>query len=101
MEKRLTIPCSDFISRFLLHVLPRGFQKVRAYGWLAPRHKAAALAAIRAVLGAVAPAPPPEEETAPERILRLTGVDVSLCPICSAGHLSYVGKLPRSRDGPA
>jgi hypothetical protein len=38
----------DFIGRFLLHVLPKGFQKVRAYGWLAQRHKTATLAAIRA-----------------------------------------------------
>ena len=100
-EKTLTIPCADFIGRFLLHVLPAGFQKVRAYGWLAPRHKAAALAAIRATLGVDAPAPPPEGETAPERILRLTGLDVSLCPVCKVGRLFCVGQLPRSRDGPA
>ena len=47
-EKTTTIPCVDFIGRFLLHVLPKGFQKVRAYGWLAQRHKTATLAAIRA-----------------------------------------------------
>lgn len=99
-EKKLTIPCADFIGRFLSHVLPRGFQKVRAYGWLAQRHKTAALAAIRAALD-VQPPPPPEDETAPERILRLTGVDVSLCPVCKVGRLSSVGQLPRSRDGPA
>ena len=99
-EKTLTIPAADFIGRFLLHVLPRGFQKVRAYGWLAQRHKTATLAAIRAYLG-VQPPPSPKDETAPERILRLTGVDVTRCPICAAGHLFYVGELPRSRDGPA
>ena len=99
-EKTLTIPAADFIGRFLLHVLPRGFQKVRAYGWLAQRHKTATLAAIRAHLG-VQPPPSPKDETAPERILRLTGVDVTRCPICAAGHLFYVGELPRSRDGPA
>jgi hypothetical protein len=98
-KKTLTIPCVDFIGRFLLHVLPRGFQKVRAYGWLAQRHKTATLAAIRAHLGVQAPSPP-EDETAPERILRLTGVDVTRCPICQTGHLRYVGELPRSRDGP-
>jgi hypothetical protein len=38
-EKRLTIPCSDFISRFLLHVLPKGFQKVRAYVGKHPRSR--------------------------------------------------------------
>jgi hypothetical protein len=48
IEKPLTIPCVDFIGCFLLTVLPRGFQKVRAYVWLAQRHKTATLAAIRA-----------------------------------------------------
>jgi len=99
-EKTLTIPVADFIGRFLLHILPRGFQKVRAYGWLAPRRKAGALAAIRAHLGALPP-PPPPEETASERILRLTGVDVTRCPVCATGHLTCVGELPRARDGPS
>ena len=59
------------------------------------------LAAIREALGAEAPEPPPERETAPERVLRLTGVDVTLCPVCKAGRLSRVGELPRARDGPS
>ena len=100
-EKRLTIPCSEFISRFLLHVLPKGFQKVRAYGFLAPRAKKAVLAAIRESVGAEPPEPPPEGETATGRVLRLTGVDVTLCPVCKAGRLSRVGELPRARDGPS
>ena len=99
-EKEMTLPCEDFIGRFLLHVLPPGFQKVRAYGWLAPRRKTAALVAIRKALD-VAPPPPPLVETAPERILRLTGVDVTLCPVCKAGRLSYAGTLPPARAGPA
>jgi hypothetical protein len=98
--KKMTLTCAEFVGRFLLHVLPKGFQKVRAYGWLAPRAKAAALPAIRGSLGAEPPEPPPEGETAPERVLRLTGVDVTLCPVCKAGRLSCVGQLPRARDGP-
>jgi len=98
--KEMTLPCAEFVGRFLLHVLPKGFQKVRAYGFLAPRAKKAALDAIRAALGAVSPAPPPAGETAPERVLRLTGVDVALCPVCKAGRLSCVGQLRRARDGP-
>jgi hypothetical protein len=96
----MTLPCVDFIGRFLLHVLPAGFQKVRAYGWLAPRRKTATLAAIRKALGAVAP-PPPPVETASQRILRLTGVDITLCPVCRTGRLCCVGTLPPSRAGPS
>ena len=98
----MTIPCVDFIGRFLLHVLPRGFQKVRAYGWLSPRNKKAILPAIRASLGVSLPPPAtPDHETPVERILRLTGVDVTRCPVCTKGHLTCIGELPRARDGPA
>ena len=100
-EKEMTLPLGDFIGRFLLHVLPSGFQKVRAYGWLAPRNKRAALASIRKTLGAQPPPSPPEDETAPERILRLTGIDVTCCPVCGKGHLVRVRELHRARDGPA
>ena len=99
-KKEMTLPCADFIGRFLLHVLPRGFQKVRAYGWLAPRHKTAALAAIRASLNAVAPPATPPDETPAECILRLTGVDVTRCPHCQ-GHLVYIAQLPPARAGPS
>ncbi len=59
-------------SDFLLHVLPSGFQKVRAYGWLASRNKQPALAAIRKTLDAQPPPPPPEDgsEHLDARILR-------------------------------
>ncbi len=99
--KVMTLSCTEFIGRFLLHVLPSGFQKVRAYGFLAPRYKAGTLAAIRSALGALPPLPPPEDEPASERILRLTGVDVTLCPVCKTGHLAFTRELPRIRAGPA
>ena len=99
--KQLTLPVEGFIGRFLLHVLPHGFAKVRAFGWLARRRKTATLAAIRAALKAPPPEPPPTDEDAVARILRLTGVDVTRCPHCKAGHLAYVERLPPVRAGPA
>jgi hypothetical protein len=101
MQKTMSLTCAEFIGRFLLHVLPKGFQKVRAYGWLSPKAKTLALAAIRTALGAQPPAPPPAGESALEQILRLTGVDVTLCPACKGGHLVFTGQLPRARDGPS
>jgi hypothetical protein len=62
-----------------LHVLPRGFQKVRAFGWLSPKRKRIVLAAIRTQLRAKEPPPAPTDASPAERILRLTGVDVWLC----------------------
>jgi hypothetical protein len=98
--KQLTLPAEDFIGRFLLHILPHGFSKVRSFGWLAGPRKAAVLAAIRQFLKAKAPAPPPEQETPQERILRLTGVDIKQCPRCGQGRLVHVCKLPPARAGP-
>ena len=98
--KQLTLPVQDFIARFMLHILPHGFAKVRSFGWLAGRKKTATLAAIRTVLKADAPPVPPENESTAERILRLTGVDIALCPLCKAGRLVYAGRLPPVRAGP-
>jgi hypothetical protein len=99
-QKVKELPAADFIQRFLYHILPEHFVKIRYYGWLAPAHKQETLAAIRAALSAEPPAPPPEETPA-ERILRLTGVDVRRCPHCDAPALVYVGRLaPSSARGP-
>jgi hypothetical protein len=79
--KPCTLPVERFVARFLLHILPEGFAKVRHFGWLASRRKKNALPANRAALGAAAPSPAPAE-TAAERIFRLTGVVVMRCPHC-------------------
>ena len=94
--KTCSLPAVQFIGRFLLHILPRGFTKVRAYGWLSSANKTTALAAIRQALQ-VEPPPPPPEETVPERILRLTGVDVRRCPGCGHSALHLVGQLAPQR----
>lgn len=98
--KQMTISVQDFIARFMLHILPHGFTKVRFYGWLAGRKKTATLAAIRAVLKADPPPPQPEDKSTAERIARLTGMNVNLCPRCKTGHLVYSCKLHPSRAGP-
>jgi hypothetical protein len=93
------LPAPEFIRRFLYHILPEGFRKVRYFGWMAPAAKTPALAAIRAALSAQAPSPcppdePPPDETSVERILRLTGVDVRRCPHCGVCALIRVRLLP-------
>jgi hypothetical protein len=99
-QKVKELPAAEFIQRFLYHILPDHFVKIRYYGWLAPARKQETLAAIRTALGAAPPTPQPEETPA-ERILRLTGVDVRRCPHCEASALVYVGRLePTSARGP-
>jgi len=56
-RRTLSLPAQTFIERFLLHVLPKGFKRIRHYGLIGPAHKAARLAAARAALDAPAPDP--------------------------------------------
>jgi hypothetical protein len=93
--KTAQLPAAGFIRRFLHHVLPSGFQKIRYYGWLSPTKRNKLLPPIREALHAPPPAPPPPE-TAPERILRMTGVDVRKCPCCGKSALVPVAEIPRA-----
>jgi putative transposase/transposase-like zinc-binding protein len=99
IRKEMTVEGTEFIRRFLLHVLPTGFMRVRHYGLLANRTRAAKLARCRELLTAALPPhnpsdPPPVTESAVERILRLTGVDVLRCPFCGQGPLRRIERLP-------
>ncbi|MEX2145540.1 MAG: transposase, partial [Candidatus Rokuibacteriota bacterium] len=85
--KVMTLAADEFIRRFLLHVLPDGFVRIRHFGFLANRTRHAKLARCRALLGsAPAPAPPPVESVA-TLMLRLTGLDIERCPVCPQGRL--------------
>ena len=80
--KVMTLEAPEFIRRFLLHVLPSGFMRIRHFGFLANRRKKQNLRACRVHLGQD-PSPPPQPERTPtERISELTGVDVTRCPRC-------------------
>jgi hypothetical protein len=86
--KLLTLKAEEFIRRFLLHVLPEQFVKIRHYGLLSNRRRQAQLSQARQVLGA---APPAERPTKPatwqELLLRLTGIDPTRCPHCGKGRM--------------
>jgi len=92
VEKTETIPVAVFTRRFLAHILPDGFHKIRYFGWMAAVHRKAILAAIRKALPAEAP-PQPAKESLAKRVLRRTGVDITLCPHCGKGHLQRTDRL--------
>jgi Putative transposase/Transposase zinc-binding domain len=83
-----TVEAEAFLRRFLLHVLPDRFVRIRHYGWLANCARQRLLPTVRAVLGLSAPLactpPPVEPETWEATLLRLTGKDVTRCPCCGA-----------------
>jgi len=91
--KIMNLPAEEFIRRFLLHVLPKGFMRIRHFGLLANRHRAEYLARARRALD-VPPPPPAPTETAEAFLSRVIGLDVRLCPYCHQGRLRLIGSLP-------
>jgi hypothetical protein len=99
VEKTDTIPAEEFVRRFVAHILPEGFHKIRYFGWMAAQSRKAVLAAIRRSLG-VEPPPVPEPESLAERILRKTGVDIARCPHCGQGRMQRTGAILLPARGP-
>jgi len=91
--KTIALPAAEFLGRFLLHVLPDGFVRIPHFGLLANRGRTAKLARCRDLLGAPAPGDPPAPESVAALLLRLTGVDLTRCPVCHVGRLHVVGLL--------
>jgi hypothetical protein len=96
LKKQMSLDAQEFIRRFLLHVLPPGFMKIRHFGFLANPCKADNLNRIRQQLGErpLPDAPQPPAETLVEMMLRITGQDITRCPRCRQGHLVCVAELP-------
>ena len=90
----MDLTADEFIRRFLLHILPRGFMKIRYFGFLAHTNKKQAVALIRRLLGVNANAEK-TKETIFEMMLRLTGNDITCCPRCKKGKMTIIRKLPR------
>ena len=80
-KKVMTLEATEFIRRFLLHVLPDRFVKIRHFGFLSNRHRKECLDACRMLLG-VKEVGPAVVETWQESLLRITGIDVTRCPLC-------------------
>lgn len=93
--KSLTLTPDEFIRRFLQHVLPPGFVKIRHYGLLAPANVNTKLQAALRLLSPPDLPPlvestvetPPEPMTWEERLLALTGIDVRVCRHCGGTRL--------------
>lgn len=96
-KKTMSLDAQEFIRRFLLHILPQRFVRIRHFGFLANRTKKHALAQCRKLLG-LNPALPEIPNTSTQDLLReLTGVDLSRCPACKKGTMVIVTELPAIR----
>lgn len=95
-DDTITLPVDAFLARFVQHVLPRGFVKVRHYGLYAPGNVNTKLEETRTQLGSAPPPSPKEPESNLDRLLAITGRDVTRCPRCRAPLL----RLPLPRGPP-
>lgn len=93
--RTMTLEASEFIRRYLLHVLPRGFQRIRQYGLLANRSRASKLAACRQLLGItdIAMEPKVRSEGYQAQYEAVTGESLVCCPVCRTGHLQRVAVI--------
>jgi hypothetical protein len=94
-RKLMTLDAEEFIRRFLLHVIPKGFMRVRHYGFLA-NHSKDCLSKCRQLIGLTPAPPPPPQRSTEELMLALTGIDIHRCPLCQKGTLVWVSQLAAS-----
>jgi hypothetical protein len=97
-QKTMTLKADEFIRRFLLHVLPAGFQRIRYYGFLANRYREQKLTCCRELLNMPEPEPTALETSKNyrERYEELTGSSLWQCPVCRRGRMLVTAILPRS-----
>jgi hypothetical protein len=92
----ITISAVEFIRRFLLHSLPKGFVRIRHYGFLANRNRRTNLQVIRKLLKL-----PTQllklQASLEEMMLQLTGVDITTCPCCKKGQMQLLAEIPSYR----
>ena len=90
----ITISAVEFIRRFLLHSLPKRFVRIRYYGFLANRNRAANLKTIRLLLGVSTPMAT-DMPSLNEMMQKITGVDLTICPCCKKGKMILFAQIPR------
>jgi Putative transposase/Transposase zinc-binding domain len=100
-RKIMALDAHEFIRRYLLHVLPKGFMRIRHCGLNGNRVKAHKLAQARTVLNAPRPEPlPSASETIEAFWLRVAQRDIHQCPHCTSGRLLRIATLAPRAHGP-
>jgi hypothetical protein len=98
-RKIMTLSAVEFLRRFLMHVLPAGFVRIRYFGFLANRNRKGSFTQCLLFFGKKPPERTEPQPSAEPRwvqlVKKLTGRDPTLCPFCSTGHLVAVALIPR------
>jgi len=102
-QKTMTVTAHEFIRRFLLHVLPHRYVRIRHFGLLSNRNRKDDISLCRMLLdsGKTTTKEKDKQETWQEQLLRICGIDVTTCPVCKKGRMLTVELLPPCRcNGP-
>jgi hypothetical protein len=93
--KTMTLKAGEFIRRFLLHVLPARYVRIRHFGLLANRRRKNNIALCSEYLGTgkTVTKEKIKQETWQEQLLRICGIDVTTCPVCQKGRMFRVALL--------
>jgi hypothetical protein len=91
----MTLDADEFTRRFLQHVLPDGFRRIRHFGFLANAHRTARLATIRTLLDVPAPIVDVSPLDYRARYAALTGQSLDICP-CRGGQMVEIATLLRA-----
>jgi Putative transposase/Transposase zinc-binding domain len=90
-QKTMTLGADEFIRRFLLHVLPDGFRRIRYFGFLANRYRAEKLALCQQLMRMPPPKATHEANTDyRDRYEALTGISLRTCPLCRCGTMVVI-----------
>jgi hypothetical protein len=94
----MNLAAEEFIRRFLIHVLPDGFHRIRYFGFLSNCHRAQKLTLCRKLLG-MTPAEPAADPPADyrDRFEALTGQSLRECPHCHTGIMVVVDCIARPK----
>jgi hypothetical protein len=99
--KTMTLDGAEFIRRFLIHVLPDGFHRIRDYGFLGNHHRTRKLALCRALIGMAPPAQDPAPVTDYRyRFEALTGRSLRQCPHCGIGTMLVISCIVPAASSP-
>ncbi|HDH04416.1 MAG TPA: IS91 family transposase [Nitrospirae bacterium] len=93
IQRTKTIDAEEFIRRFLLHVLPGGFMRIRHFGFLANRCKKDNIQRIRELKGVSETVTEKTKKTTEELMLELTGTDITMCPCCRKGTMMVIAEI--------
>ena len=94
-NKQMTLDVFEFIRRFLLHILPFKYFKIRYYGLLNNRNRKKKIKICKEILGSLDNDKEelPKAESWEELLFRLTGKDPLICPCCGKGRMVRKGEL--------